>query len=374
MIIYLAMICASSIMFFLSDKTSGILRKICGGIGILIPSIIAGMRSMATGTDIRVYALPMFKDAATSWSNMYSSWVVKMDQPIGYTFFAWLFGNLFSSISIFLFVSELLVVLPLYCVLRKEESKVFWGMLCYQAFLYPYSLNWMKQCIAVSMIAYAYSYCKNNDFLRFFIIVFIAYLFHQTAILFVVIFFLYKFCVPEDYREKSDLFWIKMYAATFLAFLIVFLFSSRILLFVSKLKGSYGYILAHSDSGTFLMQPLIATMFMCCIYVCTYNFNNRYELCDVNVVKDKNETLFLLYLTIVGFLWQELSMLGDGINRISIYLVVFSTLFLTHVFNKAKKNILLYIFELITIVYLFSYFVHFISSGYGEIYPYQFMD
>lgn len=373
MTVYLAMICASSIMFFLSDKTIGVLKKICGGIGILIPCIVAGMRSMSTGTDIRVYALPMFKDAATSWSNMYSSWVIKMEQPIGYTFFAWLFGNLFSNISVFLFVSEFLVVFPLYCVLRKVESKVFWGMFCYQAFLYPFSLNWMKQCIAVCMVAYAYSYCKSNNFLRFCVILLAACLFHQTAILFVVIFFLYKFCVPEGDRERNDLFWIKMYAVTFLAFLAIFLFSSKIFLFISKFKGSYGYILAHSDSDAFLIQPLITIMLFFCIFICIYGFNNGYESCDVNAVKDKNEALFLMYLASVGFLGQELSMLGDGINRISIYLAVFSTLFLAHVFNKVKKNVFFYTVELIMIVYMLSYFVNFISSGYGEIYPYQFI-
>lgn len=209
--IYIVFFLLSCFLIWLSEKSrSRYIGKLLALIAILLPCILAGMRADTIGTDVKVYVEPMYNAAkqSTSFSSYLSQrwyviwrymYVEKFE--IGFTTLVYLIEKLGGSLGTVLFFIHALIVAPIYLGLKKMKKQypICLGMLVFYLLFYNASLNMMRQWIAMSILFYALSYLIANKKKKYFVAVVVACLFHTSALMGVVIFFLYMY--SQSQRE-----------------------------------------------------------------------------------------------------------------------------------------------------------------------------
>jgi len=204
-VIYIVFFLISCFLIWLSEKSpSQNIRKFLAFIAILLPCILAGMRADTIGTDVRVYVEPMYNAAkqSTSFSSyMDQRWYVIWRYmyvgkfEIGFTTLVYLIEKLGGSLGTVLFFIHVLIVTPIYLGLKKMNKPypVWLGMLVFYLLFYNTSLNMMRQWIAMSILFYGLAYLIVNEKKKYFITVVVACLFHTSALMGVIIYFLYMY-------------------------------------------------------------------------------------------------------------------------------------------------------------------------------------
>ena len=162
--IYILFFLISCLFFWLSEKCKNrIARNLLAIIAILIPCILAGLRSDTIGTDVKVYVEPMYNAAKEShnltdymnqrwfviWRYMY---VNKFE--IGFSFMIYFIQKFGGSLSIVLFFIQLLIIAPIYIGLKKinKPYPICFCMLVFFLLFYNTSLNMMRQWIAMAIL------------------------------------------------------------------------------------------------------------------------------------------------------------------------------------------------------------------------------
>lgn len=173
-------------------------------IAIAVPCILAGVRADTVGVDIKVYAKPVFSQvqvlSVTSLSETFEG------VEVGYLFVAWLIAQFTNSLGVFLAVSQLLVVLPVYIVAcRRNETTPIWiTMLFYLCIFYCASFNLMRQCISGAILLLALQYYEEKRFVKAAILAFVAILFHNSTLIGIAI-YLASYLINKSKKISSQL-------------------------------------------------------------------------------------------------------------------------------------------------------------------------
>jgi len=150
---------------------------------ILIPCILAAFRAETVGTDVLVYAKPVYEWARSS--NSFAELLALNTRfENGYLFMAYVSSKLFHSFNAMLFFTQLLIILPIYVSAFKIRNLIpaTSAMLCYYSFFYVMSFNIMREGIAVSFLLLAFIYLLDNKWINAAVIIFIATLFHSSSL------------------------------------------------------------------------------------------------------------------------------------------------------------------------------------------------
>lgn len=152
-------------------------------IGLFIPCLFAALRAETVGTDVLHYAKPYFQLAQNTSSLV--TYLALGSAEIGYEVFCFAVSKMFGNFQVFLFCTELLVILPVYMVAAKNRKKcsMWLVMLSYFCIFYGASFNFMRQSIAAAFLLLSYFYFVDNKKIRGFILVGLAQSFHNTAII-----------------------------------------------------------------------------------------------------------------------------------------------------------------------------------------------
>lgn len=203
MTIYIVVFAISTILFKLGDFTKKKQRIYIDFLAILLLCLLAGFRSEMIGTDTRGYIQPMIRGAISS-QNIKEffrySWMqgyqlrTPIDYEIGYTMSVFVASKIFKSIVVTQTILEMLVVLPIYCALRKKEDVPIWfGMLVFMLQFFNASLNMSRQSIAMSFMLLAITYWMKDKKEKCILFLICAVLFHTTGLLGIMIVFLYEY-------------------------------------------------------------------------------------------------------------------------------------------------------------------------------------
>ena len=185
LVIYSALIAVELLFSYCVDISKRAHRKLetkfFGFLVILIPCLFAAMRADTVGTDVRVYAKPIFQSVSRTGSVIVTSGIYSME--IGYVFIAYICSKLSSSISLLLFATELLIICPVYAVAckRSNKSPVWFTMMVFMLFFYCATFNIMRQSIAAAMLLLAYQYYEEKRIRPAILFVIIATLFHYST-------------------------------------------------------------------------------------------------------------------------------------------------------------------------------------------------
>lgn len=193
-------------------------RYVTGFIALMIPCFLAAFRAETIGTDVRVYLIPMFENAKNahgiadffgrSWMQLYTRRSVASIE-IGFSLLVYIVTKIFFSLYALQFFIQLLTIIPVWCALEKlsdylDKRIVVVGMIVYYAMCYNYSLNLMRQYIAIGFLVLSFSYLITGNKKNYAIFQAIAFSFHYAAISGLVIYVIYEYITGKFIPFKTD--------------------------------------------------------------------------------------------------------------------------------------------------------------------------
>lgn len=158
---------SSSVFFIISDwSRRGVGFWFWSVVALLVPCLLAGFRAETIGTDVLVYAKPLFDLAANSssfanflGSQWWQGWKYQgsADYELGYVALVWISGHVFHSLPMLLFLTQALTALPIFAALLKLNNKhaIPFGMMTYYFLYFNVSLNVMRQWVAMAIVIYS---------------------------------------------------------------------------------------------------------------------------------------------------------------------------------------------------------------------------
>ena len=258
-------------------------------------------------------------------------------------------SHFLESPQIFFIISSFIT---LYCILKTIFkyshsvliSTIMWLSIPIFFFL---SLNGVRQWMAVAIIFFGYQYIQDRKFLKYLICVFLASMFHKSALIALPFYFI------------STITFNRWYWILFLA--IPFALEQTVIHSIQYLFPNYNYLIVGKrlDGGN-IMKFLVLFVFILLLI-----FKKNY----------KNEDIAQYNLTMAGcimFIFFQ-NLMGDGTSRIGLYGLVFSLLSIPLILNSFKPIL---VGKCVTILFCytllsFSIFWSYHYKGIKNYVPYQ---
>ena len=217
MIYYLTCFSFSSFLLWFGQKVKYEQSWFVYGIALLIPAVLAGIRDVSVGTDVLVYAYPIFENAraAQYMSDLSNAW----DRiEIGYLWLNFALSRITYSHNVLLFSLMFIQVLFVFLTLRQWKNKIpIWlGMFVFYALFFNASLNLMRQCLALSIAFFGMKYIFKKKFFLFVFWILLGSLFHRSALIIALYYPLFWYANQFSSKKSTILF------ATIFLSLIVF--------------------------------------------------------------------------------------------------------------------------------------------------------
>ncbi len=306
--------------------------------------LLAGLR-YEVGTDWYAY-LTFYQDIREAEKIEY-----------GYEFINNLFSNMSIPYTFFLLFINSISLLLIYLFIRQNSIFVIIGALLFFSDLYLYlNLSGVRQAIAISITCLSINYAIKRQFSKFIIIVFTASLFHLSALVFCIAYF-----IPRTLIKVKD------FLILFIFLIIGYYFLQEISDFITvNTQKNANYYLANNNEeynlfwyyliGIFKRLAIIIVFILLKYYKKSSNKNSQY--------------FFNIYL--FGFvIYVATFMLSPDVGvRISSYFTIFEIALVGNFVYMSEKKI-----NKILIVSLFSIFSFYKIMGYmnNEFYIYKFI-
>ncbi len=360
MYIYLFTFLSTVIFTHIVDKhydKKDIIFYVCSLLTLLIPSFVAGCRSLTVGTDVKYYLVECF-DLASNYSIselfFYSRWdfVFTLLVSIGFYFF--------NDINVSLGLIEFWIILFVFLALLKLRNKVqMWmGMFVYLFLFFNPSLNLMRQSMAVSVCLYVFSHFISKDLFKTLVFMIVSYFCHSTSIFFLLALLMFRYFF---YNRKNNTLIITLYCIS-LPLLLIFYNQLLGLLISMGLMSNHFEAYQNSHESYF---SLTNALYPVVIFFIVYFIGKNKKTLDDTIWKF---TLIILYSV---FILNCLSVVSLWAFRISMYftvLLVFCLPVIQQMMSLRFRNIYL----LVLISFLFVYwFYDVVINGSNETYPYK---
>lgn len=355
--IYLICFILSSFFMFLSEKfkKNRYLKIFFSIFAVLTPSLLAGLRSINIGTDVKVYVVPAF-NLAQEYTNFFDyNKIVSLE--FLYKLLVFLVTNVFNNINYLLFVQHF-IICSLFFIGAKQHSEKANPTITYTLFLLMYynmSLNIVRQFLAMAFVFISFKYLEDGKFKKFIILVLTATLFHTSAIIALVFYFLYFLC-----KKKYRLF----YSMILLIILIIsLLYFNNILEFLTSvgiINSKYiRYKMIFEQGNISVFDSLIK------IYIFGLTFFQFKKL-----KKDK-ENYFYTLISLFDLILLQIGIFSQHASRISLYFGMYSLINISRILKNSKENKL--VLTMFTLVIFIIYFIYvYIYGGAAQTYPYEF--
>lgn len=233
---------------------------------------------------------------------------------IGFYFCNWLLARIYAEPQLLLLATSAFIVYSVMRFIYKNSENVLLSVVMFVCLgLWTFNMNGMRQALAMAICLWAYEFVKKDKFWKFLLVVFIAFLFHKTSVVFLAV-YLIKFL---KFDAKSVLF--------FLILLGVFVALSPIL--VQYFDEVYDK--NYSEGESFESGGLFQLLLYVIILIVALIFNNA--------MREKDGKNFF-YLTLLALFFFVMRYIGIQIfERISYYFSYFAILLLPNTVKKAQK-------------------------------------
>ncbi len=342
---FLISICMASLY---KKRNNKLWKTIIFSLSILLPILIATIR-YNVGTDFKGYyqSYTSIKVKCNSITAILSYYQEPMHVIINLIAY-----KLFDAFEGFLFLSSLLIMFFAFKGILNFKDKISSIQFAYFIFLltlYHVSFNGIRQVIASMIIFYAYKYIVNRDFKRFLLFVIFAMLFHKSAIIGLLLYFVWR-----DKGKKEKTFYLIVLITT-IAIPII----AKIIYRISEYLNIYQKYFTHYSNATeygFILYiiPVVAVILI----------NNKNYLSE-----DKLLTFFMR----IYILQIPLQILGNHIayaDRLSLYAlpaqIILVPLFIKRLNKYKQLNTILFV-----LWYIFYYIVMFIILKSNGVYPFK---
>lgn len=378
MIIYLVVFITSALSLYLSRRIrSRLSKKVLVFIGILIPSLLAGLRSSSIGVDVSVYAIPFFERAKASSgiAEFFTYQFALGNTDIGFNMVTYIVSKFAQDYHWSLFFYQLITLTVVYAAFCKYEQKydtpIWFVMMLYYLCLYNISLNIMKQTIAVAFVLLASTYLFEKKYKKYAICMVLGILFHSTA-LFGFVFLFMHILFQSKNQQISEREQLKRTLLFIMVVFIVLLEVNQITNFLVNIgvfRTNYLRYLSGGDYSTISEGRSISVITLgiqlvyTTILILHYRIMGRRELPSLLFIISSS---FVLLFTCIG------PLIAEYISRLSYYFVPIQISGLASTTRFYKKETKM-IWMLFIVVFVFlTWLRSFVILGYGATVPYQF--
>lgn len=334
----------------------------------IIFSVVAGLRDYTVGTDISYYALPSFINAQRFDLATYFAVDGSALEPL-YMLLNYFVVKIFNNIGVLLFALQMITAV--FVLFRlcdyKETNKLWLGVLIYNFFFFPISLNIMRQSIAMAMVFYATRYLFGSNsklsIKRYLIIVAISIGFHGTGAVGIAVLFFYMLFFRETRGEKDRYLILKSVTLIVILIVVVILFDKVVDLIVpiSSFTGKFSRYTDQSFGGLDINPLLVRLPYI----VLPLLFWNRYK-------KERTENYLLFMLILTDLVFSELRAYSTSLYRVSYYFAYFRMLaiptFVQSLEIRNRKIMSLIICVLCIVIWAYQI----VYQGNESVYPYVF--
>lgn len=372
MLVYLIIFLISTTFIYFAEKMDGRNRPITILliiIAICLPCLLAGVRSLNIGTDVLNYVNPIYLAASSinGFNNFihtyifYSYELVPISNyEIGYDLFVYLITKIFGNFFSLLFITQLLIIAPIVMGLWKFRSRfpAWLGILTYYLLFYNTSLNMVRQSIAISFLAYGFSYLVQKKYLNYFGLVLLACTFHVTAVIGII--FLGIFIFLNKSAETKKNIPLRLLLIFVISLLIVYV--PPLLNITLKILGvsrySQGYI-RNSASIAINQIILVVPVIFLLLFQWKRNKNNN----DIKI--------FLLAMLLCNLALSQLSSTSEFASRITAYFSIFN-IYVFPCVTMDKSYIRKSLILALILMYLIGYWYYsYVIMGYSGTIPFQ---
>lgn len=329
--------------------------------------LIAGLRSMTVGTDVQVYVSPMFEAAQwMSFDTLLFERYGGAAEPL-FVAYVYVITRVFDSFGVLLFLIELAVVAPFaYALIKIAPNSFGSGLLLFTLVFFGFSLNVMRQSIAMSILCVALVFAINGNGVKFFVALAVAAGFHLTALLGVVIWPLCR-CFLSCRRSATSLSAPVLCGLTVFACFVltieVVLLDEQLLQLAGGVKASYASQVEYSKGGGLSLSVL------------TLSFTPLLLLFFISRNKEKDQLSLLFALSTlgaVGGLLCQLSMISSQMSRVGMMFIPFtllaSALILSLETDGSERRLSQTVIFAVSAMYFAVVYVY---GNSGDIFPYS---
>ena len=323
-------------------------------IAVILPSILAGLRSDEIGTDVLVYGKLMMQEADRVSSFAELNRIDTTYTEYGYRFFAYLISRIFNGTGWLLFYTEILilgcVIYTLYAF--KDDISMWKGYAYYMFCQYHVSLNLMRQSMAIAILLVSFCYLRRNKYLKFLVSSLIATTIHSFSLIIAIlmlIIWLVKDSIKTRHRKKLFI-TFSIGLVVFWQYIVIFL--SRIL--TGPLYRYARYLVDNNSSFVPLHAVLTSPSFLINLFffITAYITMNNQK----NDSKDYDNVLF--FYSVLGIVGTFLQVYLTIMYRLGINFIAFNNIYLPRVLEMrsrlSKKNR--------SIIYVLLFFLYWLAD------------
>lgn len=372
----------TSILFlYLSEVVQlNLFRKLLVLIGLLIPSLLAGLRSVYIGTDVLNYVYPLFSIAKNSKNYFQYLSMPALNGGIiqtvssyeyGYTFLTYIVAKLTGSFQFLQVIIEFSILSFIYLGIKRLDMNnisVWMCMLTYYLLFFNNSLNMVRQWMAMSIILFGFKYIKDQKLVKFILTVLCAYLFHSTALLGLFFYFIYWIIKTSNTRSLAlDSYSNSTFSVTAISFVLIVVAVCVATLLINKLYTILGVLglskYSYYLSGTLALSVNQLITKLPILLILTININEIFK---------KNLKIFFYLIVVLDLITSQLASLSDYSIRISTYIAMFNIYGYT-VLSESSNKTKMVLIRCLVVVYLLAYWYYFYCvKGNDQTIPYMF--
>lgn len=342
-------------------------------ITILIPSFMAAFRSIGIGTDTNNYGsiafrvavrCPSLKDYLTS-SDPYVNGV-----EIGYRILVYAISCISDNIAVEFFVIEFIISFFTYKALLNNslKSKTWMGVMLYYTLFIGFSLNLMRQSIAIALILWGTKFIFEKKLKKYVVVVVIASSIQLTSVITLALYPLF-IIFGESERENCKAFFMVIKKLRFFLFIMMIMCvllilnnAEKLMMYVISLgiKSSYAAQLGFKETAGFNESSFI----LMSLFIIPY-------LTKLKILIKTNKKFLYYFSTIILAicLWQ-LSIVSQEAYRIGLYFWALVIIMIPKYINnfRAENRVIYTVCYCILANFYFVYYS--VVIGANNIYPY----
>lgn len=330
----------SFVMFWIFLEKKSINRK-AFWLPFIVLVLFSSMRSYVVGLDTGGYTADFRDQLDVSYFNFRS------DVEYGFQFLHYIILKFTKNYFWLFFISSIIVLYPYLNFFKKNSKDYFLSVFIFITFgFYSFYFNGLRQGIAMAIVVLATPFLIDKKFFKFSLIVLFASLFHKSALVMILFYFIVNLRLRIEYKL------IVLFVAS--------LGLSKLLLkYLSSFNDRYGSYTEVSDEAGGYLTLLFYFIIAFYLYIHIY----KYRICE-----EKINTLAQLYFCGLVFL-LPIAMLGasaSGPQRLLFYFVWPVTILLPYVFDYMKNRYIYFLF-----IFLSSVYFYLTTSSFSSLTPYR---
>lgn len=324
------------------------IAKKYGVIIVLLFVFIAALRGSTVGTDTYSYIRDYTMIIKYSYGKIFSYYT---DNP-GYFLISKIFADLGVSVQIwFGFIAFLYVGTISKFINKFSKDQMFSYIMFLALGYYSFSLAGLKQVFAMTILLWAFQYLMGKRYIRCFLLILLASIFHLSALIFSCVFFVIII------KKNKGFYWILGMMSIFFVLNYRTIFHTVMLLLNNEHYNEYLQSKSSYSVVTFLVQLTILAVSI--IFVKRYN--NESPL----------ECRMFTGMVCLGVLFQLFASIVASAFRISMYFSIFAIVLLPNCLSSIQNIKFRRVLKIGAALVFVFFFVYTNRNG-GSVVPYRF--